>query len=422
MNSDRSLGNANKGARTLFTRRDFLKIGAALPLALHSLSLQAAEGRKAPPKRVMLICNSLGFHEPYFFPKTRGDLATSTYLQDLKVKNKATVFQNLYHPGMETSNHDSEKSFLTGAPRPESPVFVNSISLDQILAQKIGGETRFPFLALSIYDRGWGCSWNSRGIAIPPMHDETRIFNMLFGKEDLEAKKKQIANDMSVIACLYRDLEVLKARKTNLAQLDSFRNVIRELEVKIKHEEFWLNANKPAVPNTLSDDKEFEFSTKIKNLLELAKLALRTDSTRVITFSMDWIYGAIKVPGATGGWHTLSHHGGQPDVLEQLSRVERNIINHLNQFLYDLDQIDEGNGTLLDNTTVIIGSNFGDASNHTCNNLPTIVAGGRYRHQNQTVLEKPTPLCNLYLELLHRFNIDAGQFGNGKQDLELLKG
>lgn len=406
----------------MFTRRDFLKIGAAMPLALHSLSLHAAEAKKTPPKRVMFICNSLGFVESNFFPKTRGDLTTSTYLQDLKVKNKATVFQNLYHPGMETSNHDSEKSFLTGAPRPESPAFVNSISLDQILAQQMGGETRFPFLALSIYDRGWGCSWNSRGIAIPPLHDETKIFNKLFGKEDLEAKKKQIANDMSVIACLYRDLEALKAGNTNLGQLDSYRNVIRELEAKIKHEQFWLNASKPIVPNTLSEDKEFEFSTKIKNLLELAKLALRTDSTRVITFSMDWIYGAIKVPGATGGWHTLSHHGGQAEVLEQLSRVERDIMTHLNQFLYDLDQIDEGNGTLLDNTTVVIGSNFGDASNHTCNNLPTVVAGGGYRHQSQIVLEKPTPLCNLYLELLHRFNIDAGQFGTGKSDLNLLKG
>jgi hypothetical protein len=137
---------------------------------------------------------------------------------------------------------------------------------------------------------------------------------------------------------------------------------------------------------------------------------------------MDWIYGAIKVPGATGGWHTMSHHGGQPEVIEQLSRVERDIMNHLNQFLYDLDQIDEGNGSLLDNTTVVIGSNFGDSSNHTCNNLPTIVAGGGYRHQSQTDLEKPTPLCNLYLELLHKFNIDAGQFGTGKKDLGLLAG
>jgi hypothetical protein len=406
----------------MFTRRDFLKAGAALPLAIHSLGLHAAEKPKTPPKRIIFICNSLGFYEPYFFPKTRGDLSTSSYLQDLKVKNKATVFQNLYHPGMETSNHDSEKSFLTGAAQPESAAFVNSISLDQILAQKMGGDTRFSSLAMSIYDRGWGCSWNSRGIAIPPMYDEAKIFNMLFGEEDLAAKKKQISNDREVIACLHRDIKALKAGKANHAQLDLYGNVIRELEAKIKHEEFWLNANKPIVTNTLSEDKEFEFSTKVKNLLELAKLALRTDSTRVITFSMDWIYGAIKVPGATGGWHTLSHHGGNPHMLDQLSRVERDIMTHLNQFLYDLDQIDEGNGTLLDNTTVVIGSNFGDASNHTCNNLPTLVAGGGYRHQTQTVLEKPTPLCNLYLELLHKFNIDAGQFGSGKQDLQLLNG
>ena len=408
--------------RDFLKRRVFLKAGAALPLAIYSLGLRAAEAPKTPPKRVMFICNSLGFYDPNFFPKTRGDLATSTYLQDLKVKHKATVFQNLYHPGMETSNHDSEKSFLTGALRPESPAFVNSVSLDQILAQRMGGETRFPSLALSIYDRGWGCSWNSRGIAIPPMHDEAKIFNKLFGEEDLEAKKKQLTDDMSVIACLYQDLEALKARNTLNAQLDYYRNVIRELEAKIKHEEFWLHTKKPIITNTLSEDKEFEFSTKIKNLLELSKLAFRTDSTRVITFSMDWIYGAIKVPGATGGWHTLSHHGGQPDAIDQLSRVERDIMTHLNQFLYDLDQIEEGSGTLLDNTTVVIGSNFGDAANHTCNNLPTIVAGGGYRHQSQTVLEKPTALCNLYLELLHKFNIDFGQFGSGKQDLELLKG
>ena len=85
-----------------------------------------------------------------------------------------------------------------------------------------------------------------------------------------------------------------------------------------------------------------------------------------------------------------------------------------------LDGIKEANGTLLDNTTVVIGSNFGDASNHTCNNLPTIVAGGGYRHQAHTVLEKRTHLCNLYLELLHKHNIDAEKFGNSTKDLRLL--
>jgi hypothetical protein len=402
------------------SRREFLKLGAALPLAMQSLDARAPalSKSKGPPRRIMFICNSLGFHEPYFFPKERGNLSSSDYLSGVGVNEKMTVFQNLFHPGMDTSNHDSEKSFLTGAPYPEGATFTNTISLDQIIARKIGGDTRYPFLPLSIYDRGWGCSWNDRGVAIPPLHDESQLFDKLFGEEDLSAKREQILNDQQVVHCLYRDMEHLKNGDTS--KIDTYRTVIAELERQLKHEEFWLETKKPEVPNTLSEDQEFAFSTKIRNLLELSKLAFQTDSTRVITFSMDWIYGAIKVPGATGGWHTLSHHGGKADVLEKLSRVEKDIVRHLNQFLTDLDRIPEGNDTLLDHTTVVIGSNFGDSSNHTCNNLPTIVAGGGHRHQAHTVLEKPTPLCNLYLELLHRFNIDQGWFGSSDRSMGLF--
>ncbi len=406
---------------TYYKRREFLKFGAALPLALHSLGLRAAAANRAAPKRVIFICNSLGFYESNFFPAERGDISTSPYLKELAVREKMTVFQNLFHPGMETSNHDSEKSFLTGAPSPEAANFLNTISLDQVLAREMGGDTRFPFLSFSIYDRGWGCSWNNRGVAIPPMHDERQIFDKLFGEEDLTAKRRQIENDQHVVQCLYRDMEQLKQRGGDLSKIESYRNVIAELEAQLKHEEFWLKAKKPEVPDTLSTDQEFAFSTKIRNLFELSKLAFQTDSTRVITVSLDWIYGAISVPGATGGWHTLSHHGGKADALAKLSRIESEIVRRLSQFLSELDGIEEEGGTLLDHTTVVIGSNFGDASNHTCNNLPTIVAGGGYRHQAHTVLEQPTPLCNLYLELLHRHNVDAGSFGSSTGEMGLLK-
>ncbi|MCP4120662.1 MAG: DUF1552 domain-containing protein, partial [Bacteroidetes bacterium] len=182
-----------------------------------------------------------------------------------------------------------------------------------------------------------------------------------------------------------------------------------------------LETKKPKVEKTLSQDKQFEFSTKVRNLFELAKLAFQTDSTRVITFSMDWIYGAIKVPGATGGWHTLSHHGGRKDVITKLSQIEIDALKHFNNFLFELDQIKEGKGTLLDHTTVVMGSNFGDSSNHTCNNLPMIVAGGGYQHESHKVMQKPTPLCNLYLELLHKHNMDFGNFGSSEKDMNLLK-
>ena len=406
-----------------YPRREFLKFGAALPLALHALDLRAAAPKpKHPPKRIMFICNSLGFYAPNFFPQTRGDLSSSKYLEGMQVKDKMTLFQNLFHPGMDTSNHDSEKSFLTGAPSPEASNFVNTISVDQVLANHMGSDTRFPFLPLSIYDRGWGCSWNNRGVAIPPLHDERLVFDKLFGKEDLSAKRRQIENDQHVVQCLYRDMAELRKQRNSGAKIASYQNVITELEKQLEHEAFWLNTKKPEIPNTLSEDPKYAFSTKIKNLFELSKLAFQTDSTRVITFSLDWIYGAINVPGATGGWHTLSHHGGKADMLEKLSRIEVDILKHFNQFLMDLDGISEGDGTLLDHTTVVMGSNFGDASNHTCNNLPMMVAGGGYKHEPHTLLEQPTPLCNLWLELLHKHNIDVGQFGSSNKDLGLLKG
>lgn len=407
-----------------YDRRKFLKFGAALPLALQALNLRASTTAsvRTPPKRIIFICNSLGFYEPNFFPARRGDLDTSPYLRELEVREKMTVFQNLFHPGMDTSNHDSEKSFLTGAPSPEATNFTNTISLDQVFAREMGGGTRFPFLSFSIYDRGWGCSWNSRGVAIPPMHDERRIFDRLFGEEDLSSKRRQIRNDQHVVRCLYRDMEQLQKQAEDRSKIESYRAVIAELEAKLRHEEFWLETRKPKVPDTLSVDQEFAFSTKVRNLFELAKLAFQTDSTRVITISLDWIYGAISVPGATGGWHTLSHHGGRADVIQKLSRVEKDIVGHLNEFLSALDMVEEEGGTLLDHTTVVVGSNFGDASNHTHNNLPTMIVGGGFRHEGHSVLEQPTPLCNLYLELLHRHGIDAAGFGSSEGELGLLKG
>ena len=406
-------------------RRRLLKFGVAFPLAIESLalrgsSLRAQELSKPAPRRILLICNSLGFHAPYFFPKNHSDLSTSEYLRGLRLLNKVTVFGNVFHPGMQTSNHDSEKSFLTGKPNPEASNFVNGISLDQVLLSTMGSQTRFPFLSFSIYNRGWGCSWNDRGVAIPPMHNEQEIFDMLFGAEDLQAKRQQLASDTLVLEALRRDLDTLGRDSNGSEKLETYIKVIRELETQLEREKFWLSAEKPKVANSLSTDKEYEFSTKIQNLFELAKLAFRTDSTRIITMSMDWIYGAIKVPGAIGGWHTLSHHGGNPEVLSNLSCVERDILKHFDQFLWDLDQIPEVGGSLLDHTTIVFGSNFGNSSDHTCDHLPIIVAGGGYRHQGFRAFEQATPLCNLYLELLHKHDVDTGKFGSSQKDMRLL--
>ena len=389
-------------------------------MAIATLRSRAADTPANPPKRILFICNSLGFYKNYFYPKTKGDLSTSDYLKDVQVPEKLTVLENLFHPGMETSNHDSEKSFLTGVPRPEASGFVNDISVDQLIAAYAGNKTRFPYLSLSLYDRGWGCSWNSRGAAIPTMNDEVKIFNQLFGPEDLAARKKQIAKDKLILRSLERDLESIQSKDPLSPQLQNYKQLIAELSEQMSHDEFWLKTEKPKVKNSLTQNGPFGFSNKVSNLFELSKLAFRTDSTRVITITMDWIYGAIKVPGATAGWHTLSHHGGRADALKSLRCVETDILKHFSNFLHDLDQIKEGSGTLLDHTTVVLGSNFGDASNHTCHRLPMIVAGGGYEHRLHRILPPSTPLCNLWLELLHNFNVDLERFGSSGKDMKLF--
>ncbi|MFM8401225.1 MAG: hypothetical protein ACKOAH_25665, partial [Pirellula sp.] len=103
-----------------------------------------------------------------------------------------------------------------------------------------------------------------------------------------------------------------------------------------------------------------------------------------------------------------------------LSCVERDILKHFDQFLWDMDNIAEGQGSLLDHTTIVFGSNFGNSSDHTCNRLPILVAGGGNRQQGYRLLDPQTPLCNLYLELLHKHDVDVGSFGTSQKDMGLL--
>jgi hypothetical protein len=108
-------------------------------------------------------------------------------------------------------------------------------------------------------------------------------------------------------------------------------------------------------------------------------------------------------------------------MLQSLQHIETDILKNIDQFLYDLDQIKEGSGTLLDNTTVFIGTNFGDAARHTHFKLPTIIAGGGYKHKGHVKVAKNTPLCNLYLELLNRHGADAGKFGSSQKNMGFLE-
>src|SRR5437899_6479051 len=186
---------------TQLTRRTFLR-AAGVSLALPWLEALANQPAAGPPRRMVCICTPLGLHPANFFPQAAGrDYALTPYLDVLRdFRNDFTVMSGLAHPEVGPS-HDSIFSFLTAAPHPERRAgFRNSISLDQFAAGHIGGETRFPSLALS--NEGFSLSWTRSGALVPSDCFPSRVFAKLFleGRPDeVQAQVRRLRDGRSIL-------------------------------------------------------------------------------------------------------------------------------------------------------------------------------------------------------------------------------
>src|SRR5262245_30325218 len=183
-------------------RRNFLS-AAGVSLALPWLEATAqAPGAAGPPRRMVCICTPLGLHPANFFPERAGrDYTLTPHLEVLRdFRNGFTVMSGLAHPETGPS-HDSIYNFLTAAPHPESRAgFRNSISLDQFAASHIGGETRFPSLALS--NEGFSLSWTRSGAIVPSDPWPSSVFARLFleGRPDeREAQARRLRDGRSIL-------------------------------------------------------------------------------------------------------------------------------------------------------------------------------------------------------------------------------
>ncbi len=143
-------------------------------------------------------------------------------------------------------------------------------------------------------------------------------------------------------------------------------------------------------------------------------LALQTDSTRTITYQLSGMNSVPTIPGVKSDWHGLSHHGKDPDKIEELKIIEEAEFVAFNEFLNKLRSIEENGRTLLDHTAVLFGSNLGNASAHDWHNLPIIVAGGGYKHGSYVAHDASnnTPLANLFVDLAQRMGVEIDQFGS----------
>ena len=404
-------------------RRTILR-GAGVAVALPWLSAMeraVARPTAATPKRFVAMSLSLGLHEENLVPEQAGrDYSPSIYAREFQdIRDRVTIISGASHPGV-TGGHRAEASILTAAPIGSSGSARNTISIDQYLAKQLGEATRFSSLVLSAGGSN-SPSYTENGSMIPAESSPAKLFNQLF-VDDSEAKRTQQAERVrqgrSIMDLVAEDARRLQRElgAIDRDRLDAYFTSVRDLEKRMAESERWALRPKPKIdqPPPVDVSNPSDLVARQHTMQDVIRLALKTDSTRLITFHIGGAGGIVPVEGVDEGYHNLSHHGLDDEKIEQLTLVETALIAGWTDFLRDLAATDEADGSLLDNTQVLLTSNLGNASNHSNKNMPVLFAGGRHQHGKHLAFDRTNnyPLPNLFVSAIQEMGIEADRFAS----------
>ena len=412
-------------------RRSFLRGAGGALLALPHLNMMAKEA-KAVPMRIVCVGTNFGFVPDLFFPKESGpDFKAPELIQQLEQhRQNFTIFSGLDHGTEGVGGHAGVHAFLSGVLSKNSRGLPEkNVTMDQKAAAHVGAATRYPSMQMTTGSGdGSILSWNTAGVALPPIRDLRLLFAMLFQaneKEELDVLKRAHREQISVLDLVRSDARLLQKRVgiEDREKLDQYFTSIRSLEKRLTQSSAWLDRPKPKVSYSIPEEAdEMDFVDRVPLYYDLAVLALQTDSTRVITL------GFSDLGPNTGGfpvsrsYHQLTHHGKVASYIKELSIIERFHTKQFGRFLDKLVAIREPNGrTLQDNTMALLGSGMGNASSHSNKNLPLLLAGGGFKHQGHLQFEEgKTPASNLFVSMLQRFGVKTDSFNRSTGTLDGL--
>jgi hypothetical protein len=425
---------------TFLDRRTILRtsgVALALPwLEAMQQSSSHAAAATAAPRRMLAICNNLGVLPGKFFPEEAGRAYTlSPYLHRLaEFRDDFTVLSGVSHPGVDGS-HASDVSFLTAAPHPGSGGFRNSVSLDQLIAGKLGQRTRFPSLTLgvNVMQGRRGLSWTDGGVLIPCEESAASVYRQLFlqgSKEEVEKQIRRLQLGQSIMDELGEQARSLGRRlgASDRDRMDQYSTAVRDVERQMVRSQEWQRTAKPKAVAELPIDPPdpAAYMEKTRLMYKMARLAFQTDSTRAISLLLDSNNSpTIAVDGAqiSDGYHNLSHHGRSEKKLQQLEAIDSAHMSLIAELFGDLKQTLEDSGSLLDHSMVLFGSNFGDANKHTTDNMPILLAGGGFKHGQHLVFDRKDnyPLPNLFVSMLQQMGIETDRFASSTGTLRGLE-
>ncbi len=420
----------NNGNRfRAISRRTLIRsagVSLALPLLNGMAPAAQTDGAKAGvPRRMFAICNNLGLLPGDFFPANAGrNYVPSPYLKLLaEHRENFTVFSGVSHPNVD-GGHPSDISFLTAAPHPASSSFRNTISLDQYIAERIGIQTRFPSLTLAVNTGFRSLSWSGSGVAIPPEQSAASVFRQMFMQgtpQEVDAKIAELDTGRSILDTVAGQVRRLEQSvgSDDRARLDQYFTSVRDLESRLQASRGWERKPKPVVKVAEPQDlpNPSLYMAKVAQMYGLVRLAFETDSTRAVTLMLDSVSSPVlQLRGATinDGYHNLSHHGKSEDKLSQLRLIDTWHMRLLADLFKGLQGVRENGETLLDRTMVLYGSNLGDANAHSTTNMPTLLAGGGFKHAGHLSFNRGQnyPLPNLFVSMLQRMGIETDRFAS----------
>ncbi len=330
------------------------------------------------------------------------------------------MFSGLSHPDQTGANgHTSEMTWLTSARFPGLGGFKNTVSLDQLAAEEIGLETRFPSLVL-----GTGTpslSYTRGGVMIPAESRPSRVFSRLFldgTAAEMQQQVHKLREGRSIMDTVQDEAQSL-ARRVGPAdrdKLDEYFSSVRELEQRLATSEAWTHKPRPKVderpPRDITDGTDL--IGRMRLLFDLIPLAVQTDSTRLVTILVQGGNSVPPVKGVTMDHHNLSHHGRDPAKIAQLRLIEEAEMHVVRDLLGKLKAKQQGGSSLLDRTMVLFGSNLGNANSHDTRNLPILLAGGGFKHGRHVAFDanKNNRLCNLFVTMLQRLGLETDAFGS----------
>ena len=310
-------------------------------------------------------------------------------------------------------------------------------TIDQVVADAVGGETQLRSLELGVdntalvgtCDTGYACaytnglSWRTPTTPLPIQINPRVVFERLFGDGGTpEERGAQARTDKSILDSVVAAAGRLQKRlgTKDRSRVSEYLDAIRELERRIQRveEQADQNVEVPEVPVGIPD----QIDEHIRLMLDLQVLAWQADITRVSTFLLarevsQRTYGNIGIPEAH---HGLTHHGGDPAKIERVVKIDTYHMSLVAHLLEKLQSVSDGDGTLLDHSLILYGGGIGNGNAHSHTNLPAVLAGGaggRLRGDRHLMYPDGTPLANLLLTLADKVGVDLEKIGDSTEVL-----